>query len=102
MQFGLSDDMNASTVCAEASNYPHIRTIGANAHEDWSIPSNKTVCEPGRFQEFSAVCWYTGRTLFEKLGGKVPVGLVAAEVGGTPVEAWSGPDALKQCDQTQV
>ena len=54
------------------------------------------------FQEFSAVCWYTGRALFEKLQGKVPIGLVAAEVGGTPVEAWSGPDARKHCDQTQV
>ena len=37
-----------------------------------------------------------------KLEGKVPVGLVGSMVGGTPVEAWSGPDALARCDQTQV
>jgi sialate O-acetylesterase len=100
MQFGLSNDMNASTSCAEAIKYPHIRTWHPNG--DWSIPNNSTVCVAGRFQQFSAVCWYTGRALFEKLGGAVPIGLVAAEVGGTPVEAWSGPDARKHCDQTQV
>ena len=109
MQFGLSNDMNASATCAEAIKYPHIRTLGANSRADWAIPSNSTVCLPGAlpgggwsFQEFSAVCWYTGRALFEKLQGKVPIGLVAAEVGGTPVETWSGPDARKHCDQTQV
>jgi sialate O-acetylesterase len=107
MQFGLSNDMNATASCAEAVKYPLIRTLGANSHEDWSVPSNLVngttpVCEPGRFQEFSAVCWYTGRALFEKLQGTVPIGLVAAEVGGTPVEAWSGPGARKHCDQTQV
>ena len=103
MQFGLSDDMNATTSCAEAIKYPHIRTLGANAHQDWALPSNSTVCQPGTgFEEFSAVCWYTGRALFERLQGEVPIGLVAAEVGGTPVEAWSGPDARRHCDQTQV
>lgn len=36
----------------------------------------------------SAVCWYTGVALFEKLGGKVPVGLLYGAVGGSPIEFW--------------
>lgn len=102
MQFGLSDDMNATTQCLETKNYPHIRFSAYAAHGDWSVPSNATACHYGRFQPFSAVCWYFGVDLFTKLGGQVPIGLVASEVGGTPVEAWSGPDALAKCNQTQV
>ena len=45
---------------------------------------------------FSAVCWLYGRRLYESLG--YPIGLVDADYGGTPVEAWSSPDALKSCD----
>lgn len=36
------------------------------------------------------------------LGGKVPVGLVSSSRTSTAIELWSGPDALKQCDQTGV
>jgi sialate O-acetylesterase len=106
MQFGLSDDMNASTSCAKVQNYPLIRFIDYASNEDWNLPTAATACEPGRFQAFSAVCWYFGRAMYDRLNaqhpGTVPVGLVGAQVGGTPVEAWSGPDARAQCNQTDV
>ncbi|KAI0221391.1 Sialate O-acetylesterase [Lamellibrachia satsuma] len=44
---------------------------------------------------FSAVCWLYGKHLYETLG--YPIGLVESCWGGTPVEAWSSPDALKVC-----
>eukprot|EP01052_Picozoa_sp_SAG31_P022030 SAG31_NODE_1733_length_7417_cov_1.994397_7_plen_358_part_00 len=42
----------------------------------------------GTVRGFSAVCWYTGVSLFEQLGGAVPVGLIAGSVGGSPIEFW--------------
>jgi hypothetical protein len=47
------------------------------------------------WQYFSAVCWYYGIQLYEEL--RYPIGLVATTWGGTPVEAWSSPDALATC-----
>lgn len=37
---------------------------------------------------FSAVCWYTGKALFEHQGGKIPFGLIMAAIGGTAIELW--------------
>ena len=42
---------------------------------------------------FSAVCWYTGKSLFEKLGGNTPVGLLQTSVGGSPIEYWLPPES---------
>ena len=55
---------------------------------------SETVGGPA-WQYFSAVCWYYGVQLYEEL--KYPIGLVATTWGGTPVEAWSSPDALATC-----
>lgn len=54
----------------------------------------------GILSEFSAVCWLFGRYMFEKL--KYPIGLVESCWGGTSVEAWSSPRALKQCGLQQT
>ena len=40
----------------------------------------------GTVHGFSAVCWYSGKALFETL--QVPVGLIAGSVGGSPIAAW--------------
>eukprot|EP00947_MAST-08B_sp_MAST-8B-sp1_P002053 g2053.t1 len=45
----------------------------------------------GTMSKFSAICWYTGVSLFEGLGGKVPVGLIAGAVGGSAIEFWLPP-----------
>ena len=45
----------------------------------------------GTVHGFSAVCWYTGKNMFEKLGGDVPVGLIVGSVGGSPIEFWLPP-----------
>jgi hypothetical protein len=43
---------------------------------------------PSTLASHSAVCWYSGKALFEGLGGQVPVGLMQASVGGSPIEYW--------------
>lgn len=41
-----------------------------------------------------AVCYFFGRDLYRELGGKVPIGLVAATEGGTKIELFMSPDAI--------
>lgn len=48
---------------------------------------------------FSGQCWFTGRALFEALGGNVPVGLIESSVGGTAIRQWCPTSALAQCQQ---
>ena len=43
------------------------------------------------------MCWLSGRDLFERFGGKVPVGLAMNAVGAHPIESWLGPDQLEAC-----
>ena len=45
----------------------------------------------GTLHGFSAVCWYTGKALFERLGGAAPVGLAVGSVGGSAIELWLPP-----------
>ena len=49
----------------------------------------------GKIQSFpEAVCYFFGRDLYKQLGGKIPIGLVAATRGGTKVESFMTPDAI--------
>src|ERR1043166_6124584 len=50
------------------------------------------VCTPETAATFSAVAYFFGRELNEKL--KVPVGLIHSSWGGTPAEAWTSRAAL--------
>ena len=47
--------------------------------------------------DFSSLCYFYGRDIYEMLTPKRPIGLIGSYVGGTPDEAWSSPDALAKC-----
>ncbi len=49
---------------------------------------------PWTVLQFTAAGYFFARTLYEKY--HVPIGLINASVGGTPVEAWMSKDALKE------
>lgn len=51
------------------------------------------VCTPETVGQFSAALFFFGRDLHTQLG--VPVGLINASVGGTPIEAWIDADTQK-------
>ena len=53
----------------------------------WKVASSESA------REFSAVAWYFGRRVQEKLD--VPVGLICTAMGGTPAEAWISQEALR-------
>lgn len=50
-------------------------------------------CTPDTAHDFSAVGYYFARELHREL--KVPVGIIDASWGGTPIEAWMGMNALR-------
>ena len=52
------------------------------------------VCSPSSVCSFSASAYFFGRRLFESL--KVPIGLIEASWGGTPVEAWMSKGMLSK------
>jgi sialate O-acetylesterase len=55
---------------------------------------NWTNCNADTAEAFSAVAFFFGRELHEKL--KVPVGLVDSDFGGTVCEAWTSADTLNE------
>merc|ERR1712048_20393 len=112
MQFAMPAITNASVEAAHADAYPSIRlfTVGQKTssptplddlqtiEQMWSVANHTSVSGNGGFGYFSAVCWIFGREVFDALGGKVPIGLISNNWGGTPVESWTTPDALKACN----
>jgi sialate O-acetylesterase len=51
------------------------------------LPGKWHVCSPETVADFSAIGYFFARDLHQQLG--VPVGIVTAAVGGTPIEAWT-------------
>ncbi|XP_062450574.1 sialate O-acetylesterase isoform X2 [Rhea pennata] len=99
--------VNASKELAAAARYPYVRVFAtAPARSDteledlvrvdvpWSVPT-AGILGHGNFTYFSALCWLFGRYLYETL--RYPVGLLESAWGGTPIEAWSSPRALRAC-----
>ncbi|HKV42602.1 MAG TPA: sialate O-acetylesterase, partial [Blastocatellia bacterium] len=95
MEFPLAGSDGAAQAIAQA-NYPEIRlfTVQRNTSREplddvkgqWEVTSPKTV------ERFSAVAYYFGRELYQRL--KVPIGLIHTSWGGTEAEAWTSPSAL--------
>lgn len=59
--------------------------ISAEAPRD-DVPGKWVVAAPDNIERCSAVAWYFGFALFQKLNR--PVGLIVSSVSGTPAQAW--------------
>jgi sialate O-acetylesterase len=102
---------NITQELAAANLYPLIRTftVGEGTSsttplvelktilQNWSVASNVSIGGPG-WSYTSAVCWFTYRDVFNELGGTVPQGIIGNNWGGTPIQHWSSPDAMKICN----
>ncbi|ESO83425.1 hypothetical protein LOTGIDRAFT_133483, partial [Lottia gigantea] len=107
MQFTLIQAFNGTDLANEASKYPNVRVLTVlqtqsnkpeydliTIQEPWSLPNQKSIgFAPWKY--FSAVCWLYGRNLYDSR--QYPIGMIATDWGGTPVEAWSSKDALQNC-----
>jgi sialate O-acetylesterase len=83
--------------------------VGVYASSAWAISKPAAFVPPpaagekAAFTWPSAVCYFYGRNIYKALGGKVPIGLVAADWGGEPIEPFMSADALsdKSCGGTK-
>jgi sialate O-acetylesterase len=79
-----------------AADYPQIRlfTVTRNTAEEPvdDCEGQWAKCSPQTVPEFSAVGYFFGRTLHDRLD--VPIGLINSSWGGTIAEAWTSHEAL--------
>jgi sialate O-acetylesterase len=96
MEFGLNGCRNAQQEIA-AAQYPKIRlfTVTKNNAPQPQIDchGNWTECSPATVPGFSAVAYFFGRDVFQKLG--VPIGLIHTSWGGTPAQFWTSRKVLE-------
>lgn len=82
------------------AHYPQIRqftvpTLTALAGPDADLPAGTWKAAVGEnLRPFSAVAYFFAKKLFEKY--HVPIGIINASVGGSPIEAWTSEEGLQQ------
>ena len=91
---------HSKTEIAAADN-PQIRLF--NVQRAMSFDPNENcegkweVCNPSSVKSFSAVAYFFGKKLNEKL--HIPIGLIESAWGGTPIESWISAESLKNMDE---
>ena len=82
------------------ANYPQIRnffipttTNLQGTQEDLKDGSWKAA-NPTNVLQFGAVAYFFARKIYDQY--KIPIGLINSSVGGTPVEAWTSEEGLKE------
>ncbi len=92
MEWSLKNSFQSEGDIAKSAN-PTLRlfmvknTRAESPKPDVEVQQPWAAASPETTAGFSAVGYYFGRMLSEKLG--VPVGLISADWGGTPAEAWT-------------
>ena len=131
MEFSVNLAFNASAEIADSARYPGLRfftgaevgaaapatklpdaqskfanqtMIGPYAESSWAVSGPAAFVPAGgpTFTWPSAACYFFGRDVYAGLGGKVPIGLVASDWGGEPIQPFMSADALadKTCGGT--
>ncbi len=92
MQLPVSQSNDAQKEIA-AADFPKIRLFYVprvpSGTPAFDVEADWTVCTPATATEFSAVAYFFGRELFQKLD--VPIGLIHSSWGGTKIEPWIPP-----------
>jgi sialate O-acetylesterase len=80
------------------ANYPNIRlfTVATDASQKPlnDVKGNWQVCSPNTIDKFSAVGYFFGRELLQKLN--IPIGLISSSWGGTKAESWTSQQVLEE------
>jgi sialate O-acetylesterase len=79
-----------------SANYPQLRmftvTKAVTGKPAKDVAGSWAACTPQSVGNYSAVAYYFGKDLHQKL--KVPVGIIHTSWGGTPAESWTPPAVL--------
>jgi sialate O-acetylesterase len=94
--FGPDTPIKNGVAEIAAATHPEIRLLRVE-HKTSNFPLDDlqgtwTLCTPETAKDFSAVAYFFGREINQK--EHVPIGLIDSTWGGTPVDAWTGLDAL--------
>jgi hypothetical protein len=93
MAFTVASVKNAQSEIA-AANHPTLRMfkVASNPQRapQYECTGRWDVCTPQSVNGFSAVAYFFGRELNQKLN--VPVGMINSSVGGTDIAAWTSED----------
>ncbi|WP_246853703.1 sialate O-acetylesterase [Rufibacter aurantiacus] len=83
------------------ANYPQIRHFWIPTTANMEGPAQDLPAaaawkwaNPQDVNNFSAVAYFFARKLYDRY--KIPIGLINASVGGTPIEAWTSEEGLKE------
>lgn len=100
MAFKVERGKDAEQEIAGAK-FPQIRmfTVTRGAQGGGDCTGQWSVCSPESVPVFSAVAYFFGRELHQKL--KVPVGLINASVGGTDIAAWTSMEVQEKVPELQ-
>jgi sialate O-acetylesterase len=83
-----------------AANYPQIRHFWIATMTDLQAPRNDLpagswkTANPDDVLQFSAVAYFFAKKIYDQY--KIPIGLINASVGGTPIQAWTSEEGLKE------
>ncbi|MFL5771967.1 MAG: sialate O-acetylesterase, partial [Flavisolibacter sp.] len=97
-QMALHSDRYKEDIAS--ANYPMIRHFWIPTVTNLNKPNEELpggswkIANPENVLQFSAVAYFFARDIYEQY--HVPVGLINASVGGTPVEAWTSEEGLKE------
>jgi sialate O-acetylesterase len=83
-----------------SANFPEIRNFFIPTASDVTsvhkeLPSSKWIsASPENVLGFGAVTYFFARSIYNEY--KVPIGIINSSVGGTPIEAWTSEEGLKE------
>jgi len=90
MEWTANAGIDNKEVEIAAANYPNIRFFKVEkipaTFPQIDVKGTWSVCTPDNMRKSSAVAYYFGKAITEKLN--VPIGLITSSWGGSPAEVW--------------
>ncbi len=104
MEWSAGSGIDNAEEYLKNANYPEIRLFSV-PHTTALTPQNDlqgewVVCTPETMKYFSAVGYFFGQEIHEKID--VPVGLINSSWGGTPAESWTSEKAIRKDKQLET
>ncbi len=103
-QLNIHDITYAADI--KSANYPEIRQFLVPVSNNLGAPKNDLpdgswkAAIGEQVRPFSAVAYFFAKKIYDKY--RVPIGLINASVGGTPIEAWTSEEGLKEFPALQT